>query len=373
MKILFVDPLGSYGARTSSEEALGGTQSAVTYLALALARAGVGVIVANRRSDDAVEQDVAWMSLARLQQDFAARLHAQEVTHLVVVSAPTVASLRPRIAWNGPWVLWNHHWIDQPALAPLSDPRVCGEWDAFVSLSAFHHQGMTRAFGLPAHRHFILRNAIAPHFASLFADWDDFRAAREGRATTRFVYTSAPFRGLDVLAQAWRTLGTHAGWSCTAISGMQLYRRGDDDASFAALFADVAGTPGMTRLPPMGQAALARVLAEHDFWGYPCTFVETSCISALEAVAAGLHPVTTSLGALPETLEGWGSFVSVQDDLAARWSAAATTSAERRDQWRIAWLRAAWERRERVLREWTWERRAQEWIACLDTLVPRAQ
>ena len=373
MKILFVDPRVSYGARTSSDQPLGGTQSAVTYLALALARAGVDAIVANRRPDDVVEDGVAWISLARLQQDFAAHLQAQRVTHLVVVSAPTVASLRPRIAWDGLWVLWNHHWIDQPALAPLSDPAVRDNWDAIVSLSAFHHDGMARAFSLPPERHWILRNAVGPHFAHLFRDWDHFRASREQRTHTRFAYTSTPFRGLSVLAEAWRTLGTRDGWSCTALSGMQLYGR-DDDAEFASLFATVTATPGMTRLPPIGQAALADALAEHDFWGYPCTFVETSCISALEAVAAGLYPVTTALGALPETLNSWGTFVSPRPtDLVARWSAAALVCAAQREEQRIAWLHGAWTQREQVLREWTWDRRAREWIACLERIPPRSR
>ncbi len=224
MKILFLDPLGSYGARTCADEPLGGTQSAVTYLALALARAGVGVMVANRRADDVLEERIAWRNLARMQQRFAATLHDEGVTHLVVVSSANLSALRPRIAWNGPWILWNHHWTDQPSLAALGDPAVRDGWDAVVSVSATHHAGMERAFQLRPERHWIMRNALGPHFARLFADWDEFRLQREHRATTRFVYTSTPFRGLDVLAAAWGDLGARRHWSCTVVSGMQPLR-----------------------------------------------------------------------------------------------------------------------------------------------------
>ena len=124
----------------------------------------------------------------------------------------------------------------------------------------------------------------------------------------------------------------------------------------------------------MGQAALARVLAEHDFWAYPCTFIETSCISALEAVAAGLYPVTTTLGALPETLAGWGTFVSADGEmLVERWCDAVMVQARVRDADRVAWLHANWTHRERVVRDWNWDRRAREWIACLDRVAGRAR
>ena len=152
---------------------------------------------------------------------------------------------------------------------------------------------------------------------------------------------------------------------------MQLY--GQSDAAFESLFARLAETPGMTRLEPMGQAALARILAEHDFWGYPCTFTETSCISALEAVAAGLYPVTTELGALPETLGGCGTFVSLGDTLVERWCAAAIDQARIRDADRVAWLHARWMQHERIVRDWNWDRRAREWIACLERVAVRAR
>ena len=371
MKILFVDKNNAYDGRTSSVGPMGGTQSAVAHLATALVRAGIGVAVANRRTDDVTDQGVAWVSLARIQQTFAAYLKAEGVTHLVVASTAALSTLRPKVAWDGAWVLWNQHWIDQPAMAPLANTAVRDNWDAFVSISEFQHAGMAQAFLLPPERHWILRNAISPHFVDLFSGWDEFRAVRQHRTTTRFIYSSTPFRGLDVLAAAWQRLNANPGWSCTAVSGMQLY--GQSDAPFESLFTLLASTPGMTKLEPMGQVALARVLAEHDFWAYPCTFPETSCISALEAVAAGLYPVTTALGALPETLEGWGTFVPADGDtLVERWCDAAIAQAQVRDADRVAWLHANWSQRERVVHDWNWDRRAREWIAHLDRIRGRA-
>ena len=50
---------------------------------------------------------------------------------------------------------------------------------------------------------------------------------------------------------------------------------------------------------------LRKELPSFDILAYPSTFEETSCISVIEAISAGLRVVCSSLGALPETTEGW--------------------------------------------------------------------
>jgi glycosyltransferase involved in cell wall biosynthesis len=359
MHVLFIDPQRAYGARTSSEAPLGGSESAVTYLALALAQIGVRVTVANRRDDDVFEEGVAWRSLAAAQRQFAAFLAAQQVSEIVVLNASGVAALRDKVDWQGRWILWNHHWIDQSGVAALADPALRARWDLVVSVSEFHHRGMEKAFALDPARHVILRNAIAPHFAALWPDRDAFARDRAVEDPTRFIYTSTPFRGLDVLVDAW-SQAPPSTWSCTVVSGMSLY--GEADAQFASLFARVRATTRIQHVAPIGQRALAQLLARHDFWAYPCTWIETSCISALEAVAAGLYPLTTGLGALPETLGGFGTLLAPEtSDLAGRWRAAAEAAVERRKRDPAAWIEALWNARARVVAEWQWSRRAQQW------------
>jgi len=59
---------------------------------------------------------------------------------------------------------------------------------------------------------------------------------------------------------------------------------------------------GVHYLGRCGQSALAQAFLESGLWLYPTSFCETSCISALEAQAAGCYPITSSIGALPETV-----------------------------------------------------------------------
>ena len=53
-----------------------------------------------------------------------------------------------------------------------------------------------------------------------------------------------------------------------------------------------------------------QLLKKTHIYSYPSIWPETSCISAIEAMAAGCEIVSTSLGALYETCSPFGTFVT---------------------------------------------------------------
>jgi len=52
-----------------------------------------------------------------------------------------------------------------------------------------------------------------------------------------------------------------------------------------------------------GRENLAKRLNGYKIYLYPCTFLETFCLSVLEAMAAGCVPITTGVGNLPNIIE----------------------------------------------------------------------
>ena len=56
-------------------------------------------------------------------------------------------------------------------------------------------------------------------------------------------------------------------------------------------------------------------MSDYNLFVYPSIFEETFCASALEALSAGLHVITTNFGALPETCAEWPVYVNYSKDL----------------------------------------------------------
>ena len=60
----------------------------------------------------------------------------------------------------------------------------------------------------------------------------------------------------------------------------------------------------------MPQDKLAELYQSATIWVYPTSFLEVSCITAMEAMAAGTVPVVSRVGALPETIGEAGILVN---------------------------------------------------------------
>jgi glycosyltransferase involved in cell wall biosynthesis len=118
----------------------------------------------------------------------------------------------------------------------------------------------------------------------------------------------------------------------------------------------------------VGQADLARALSAAHILSYPNTFPETSCISVMEAMTAGLHVVSSHLGALPETGLGRASLVPFppgppdRDRLVADFTAAIIATLDERRARADRWLSARIADAGAILSAANWQKRTQEWL-----------
>lgn len=195
-------------------------------------------------------------------------------------------------------------WVHDTHLGEsTADLQECiSEADGFLCLSNWHKRNLRKIYPfIPESAITVTRNGIDPR-----------RFAREPVKTgNRLIYASSPDRGLTRLLELFprvradvpdAELHVYYGfvtWEAMARSS------GDQEAlqKVEEFKKKIAETAGVVLHGRVGQQELAEAYSASKVWAYPTWFTETSCISAMEAQAAGCVPVTTALAALQETVQ----------------------------------------------------------------------
>ncbi|WP_175426530.1 tetratricopeptide repeat protein [Azospirillum brasilense] len=378
VKIAFLDPAGGdYTPDTPRLRPLGGSQSALCYLAEALAAAGVAttglatgleVTLINGTRTPGVVRGVRCLPAGAVSWE---GMRAFDVV-VLLNGCPTEALIRLRAALDGgqKLILWMQHAVDQPAAQCVAEPEARACWDGYAFVSRWQMDGYRAAFGLDRRLCRILRNGVAPAFAGLFPEGVDIRAAKPWPPV--LAYTSTPFRGLDVLLDSVpRLRAAIPGTTVRVFSSLDGYQVPADQDPYTALYRRCRETVGVEYVGAVSQSALAEALRGATALAYPNRFAETSCIAVMEALAAGCLVVSSALGALPETTAGFARLIPVPDDPAehaARFAEAARTALL---QWRddgAATERRLREQVDHVAAAMTWPGQAADWLAWFEAL-----
>lgn len=368
MRIAFADFSGwDFDVRSVEISPLGGSQSAACYLARVLAALGHDVSFLTSTSMPGTHYGVRGLSWATTPVD---ALRPMEFDAFVgVLAAGNGRLLREKLADKTRLLLWTQHRCDQPGVQSLGSAAERESYDAFAFVSEWQRAEFLTRFGISADRARVLRNGVTPAFLELFAPDEAISPAKAQPPV--LAYTSTPFRGLDLLVQAFPAIRAAVpGVRLRVFSSMQVYRTAPifDHLEYGALYQRCRVTPGIEYVGSLPQPALAHEMRGVTMLAYPNTFPETSCIAVLEALASGCRIVTSDLGALPETTAGFadlipfgerreafiGSFVERVVDVLR----AAACDDETALRQRVDYIRESA----------TWEIRAAEWVEWLEKL-----
>jgi glycosyltransferase involved in cell wall biosynthesis len=202
----------------------------------------------------------------------------------------------PYADFSKPTIFWNQLSYDQDAIQFLKDPKWIDKIDYFVFVSHWQAERFRQMFNIPGYKTKVLKNACI-----------GVNSRRSGVIdNVRLCYTSTPWRGLDVLLKAWEILKPknaelHVFSSCK-IYGKEFSKT---DSQYEHLYNKCKELPGVVYRGSIPNDELKQEISNFDILAYPNTFEETSCIAVIEALCTGLRVITSNLGALPETTEGW--------------------------------------------------------------------
>lgn len=257
-------------------EPLGGSETAVIYVARELAKLGHEVIVFSR-GEPGLYHEVLYLPF----EEAKSFLRTTPLDALICSRDPLP------LLWSceaSKRLLWLHD---------LPQGRY-PEADAYVFVSMWQAQVYVQNKLVPQERARVIGNGIDP---DLFPHTPIIPAFTLDD-TVDLVWTSNPERGLwhaaEVLHRVRKTYPNAV---------LNVYGRNDvygwNTGYEHAFYPD--DMTGVVLHEPMSKAQLAKELGAMDLWVYPTWWPETYCIAAVEAQAAGVPVVASAFGALNET------------------------------------------------------------------------
>jgi glycosyltransferase involved in cell wall biosynthesis len=203
------------------------------------------------------------------------------------------------------------YWLQDLPGDPASAHLANGGWAKFhllVFSTNWQMQAYINHYDIPWSHCLVILNAPVKTFEA--------HTKPDPDAVTRLAYWSTPHRGLNILVPVFKKLcEKYDNIELDVYSSFELYGWGQRDAQFQALFDDCKNTPKINYHGTVANDDLRERLKETHILAYPSTWTETSCITLMEAMQAGLQCVHSNLGALPETAANWTMMYQYDEDV----------------------------------------------------------
>lgn len=351
-----------FDGNTVKTKSLGGSESAAYYLALELASRGHRVSCWTSIDKDVIVDGVTYCSVGPHSQEFplGERFdHYASHTPLdVLIMQRQPHAFHKR--WNAKVCIWQLHDL---ALYRSAAHMLNGMWqiDAVTTVSQWHADQVKQVWNLPDEILRVVPNGVDPTLyegtpakpciafrgdaTEVLNDPRDGSVMQVLLPATPFklLYQSRPERGLEHLVRPGgimdriRDLPVHlvvCGYDNTMPAVADLYQR---------LMAQAAELPNVSIIGALSKSQLAELQKKCDLLIYPTEFDEVSCITAMEAMHAGLPMLTSAVGALLETCNGYGTALydlkdgKADEDAFVNWLREYMGTATRNDH--LDWMR----------------------------------
>ena len=198
-------------------------------------------------------------------------------------------------------VLWMHHLVNQKEAKNLGSKDFINKLDWIVYNSNWNLEQHIKYFQVPQNKSVVIRNAI-----------EKISFVEKPTDKMSLIYHTTPWRGLKILLKVFKSLNME-NVELNVCSSTIIYGKKFDSLlgkTYEGLFNECKNTKNVNYLGYVENIKIIEILKKMHIFTHPSIWPETSCVAAIEAMAAGCQVVSTNLGALYETCSPFATFVN---------------------------------------------------------------
>jgi len=198
-------------------------------------------------------------------------------------------------------ILWMHHFVNQKEAQNLSSKDFVQKLDYIVFNSNWNSENHIYQFKIPKNKSVVIKNAI---------EKIDFEEKPKDKIN--LIYHTTPWRGLALLLNVFKNLNLK-NVELNVCSSTIIYGKKFDSVlgkTYESIFNECKNTKNVNYFGFLDNKKIIQMLKKMHIFSHPSIWPETSCVAAIESMAAGCEVVTTNLGALSETCSSFGTFVN---------------------------------------------------------------
>ena len=257
-------------------------------------------------------------------------------------------------------ILWQHLSYNEPLTQGMTNKFFTRAIDAFVYVSHWQHEKFRYVYHIPVSNAFVIKNAIEPI---------EYIPRPKGEKI-RLIYTSAPFRGLNVLLDAFELLNRDD-IELYVYSSTIVYGTNYDNVHseiYEPLFERARNMKNVYYMGYAKNTEIIKALQSSHIFAYPTMFEETCCLAMIEAGAAGCKIVSHNLGAVYETGSEFARLVPIRieaEELASEYAKALNEEID-----------SYWEKTDSLKWQsdfynnfYSWDKRKVEWETLFSRLI----
>ena len=255
-------------------------------------------------------------------------------------------------------VLWMHHFVNQDEAKNLGSKEFINKLDWIVYNSNWNLEQHIKYFHIPQNKSVVIRNAI-----------EKISFVKKPSDKINLIYHTTPWRGLKILLKMFKDLNLE-NVELNVCSSTIIYGKKFDSIlgkTYEGLFNECKNTKNVNYFGFLKNEKIIEQLKKMHIFAHPSTWPETSCIAAIESLAAGCEVVTTNLGALSETCSPFAKIINFEkrpEDLEIKYSEALLDSIK--NFWSEKTQKKLKLQRETINATYSWDVRSVEWKKFFD-------